>query len=836
MLEDNDDDAAMIRILLQKEKWNCEFRLSVDRETYQWSLDQFHPDIILADHSLPQFNSEEALAIARQQYPGIPFIMVTGSASEEFAANITKLGADDYILKDRMHRLPAAIMKALKLREIEKEKTDAAAKLKHNEENYRVIMERVSDGFVALDKDWQYTYANKKAGEILQRKPEELIDTAIWTEFSEEISPAFFHAYLKALKEQKYVHLEEFYRPLSIWLENFIYPSPDGLSIFFKDITDRKRTEKIIIENEVKYRTLVDHAFDSIIIYTRDFIIIDCNQRACRTLGYSQSELKEQNVSRLFFEEDLVARPFYFESLQSGARTLDYRRVKKKDGSAVEMEIGTKMMPDGNLMAMGRDITERKKAEQKIIQSETNLRTIFENTSEGFLLLDKDAVVLAFNSKATTYSFFSQLGKFQVGQSLFHFIEEARKEFVGEIITKVLSGESIQYDRSYEKKDGSIAWIDFSATPVIDKGLVCGICISGRDITEKKIIEQQREFDRSNLEALINNTNDPMWSVDRHYNLITSNEAFNKRVNAISGQVLARGTYILAGAFNKEQLDRFRRCYDRAFSGESFTEIVEDSSPVYSSSENSFYPIYNGNRIIGAACFSRNITERKKAEENLKLLENKILEQKIQEQKKIARAIIKAQEKERNYIGQELHDNINQLLAVIKLYLVAAGEKNEEVKGIINYPVELLDNSIEEIRLLGYKLVTPLKNIDLASLISNILGKLEENTAVKTTFIYSVSGDKLTDDLKLNIYRIVQEQINNILKYAEAKVVMVAVTEKNNFIALIISDDGNGFDVTKKRAGIGISNMINRIESFNGKIVITSQPGDGCKIEIMIPF
>lgn len=93
----------------------------------------------------------------------------------------------------------------------------------------------------------------------------------------------------------------------------------------------------------------------------------------------------------------------------------------------------------------------------------------------------------------------------------------------------------------------------------------------------------------------------------------------------------------------------------------------------------------------------------------------------------------------------------------------------------------------------------------------------------------------LTDDLKLNIYRIIQELINNILKHADAKNITVSIKGKDKLIHIIVTDDGKGFQVKGKRKGIGISNMINRVESYNGKLKIISSPGKGCKTNVTIP-
>src|SRR6186997_2618035 len=113
LLEDNAEDAEIVQRLLKKENLDCEFQVVMSKDDYLNSLNNFQPDLILSDNSLPQFNATEALNIARQQSLHIPFILVTGTVSEEFAAKIIKSGATDYVLKDRMARLPTAIDAAL---------------------------------------------------------------------------------------------------------------------------------------------------------------------------------------------------------------------------------------------------------------------------------------------------------------------------------------------------------------------------------------------------------------------------------------------------------------------------------------------------------------------------------------------------------------------------------------------------------------------------------------------------------------------------------------------------------------------------------------------------
>lgn len=198
--------------------------------------------------------------------------------------------------------------------------------------------------------------------------------------------------------------------------------------------------------------------------------------------------------------------------------------------------------------------------------------------------------------------------------------------------------------------------------------------------------------------------------------------------------------------------------------------------------------------------------------------------------------MLSGQEKERNHIGKELHDNINQILAGTKLYLDMAGNKNSEVKALVKYPMELIDTSIEEIRLLCHKIVTPIKDINLEELVRALMEDLEQHGMIKTTFQYEVASGTLSDELKLNIYRIVQELTNNVLKYAKAKNVTASILTNDGKVNIIFTDDGQGFDPEKKRKGIGISNMLNRVNSFSGEIEIVSAEHKGCKTTVSIPI
>lgn len=143
----------------------------------------------------------------------------------------------------------------------------------------------------------------------------------------------------------------------------------------------------------------------------------------------------------------------------------------------------------------------------------------------------------------------------------------------------------------------------------------------GFQMQEKEKAEQQREFEKNNLDALINNTEDLMWSVDKDFNMITSNKPFDDLMELITGKEVDKGSNILEAAFSGGQWRKYRKLYKRAFAGESFTEVVYNELPVEAWSEISYCPIRKGDDVMGTAGHSRDITERKLAEEALLLIQ-----------------------------------------------------------------------------------------------------------------------------------------------------------------------------------------------------------------------
>ena len=113
-------------------------------------------------------------------------------------------------------------------------------------ERVEETLERIDDGFFALDDEWRFTYVNETAAALLDREPEELLGADVWEEFPDALGETYERYYRRAIETQEAVSFEDYYEPLDLWTEVTAYPSPDGLSVFFADVTDRKRREEIL--------------------------------------------------------------------------------------------------------------------------------------------------------------------------------------------------------------------------------------------------------------------------------------------------------------------------------------------------------------------------------------------------------------------------------------------------------------------------------------------------------------------------------------------------------------------------------------------------------------
>lgn len=594
LLEDNPTDAELIHRVLLKENPDLEFNLVQDKETFLHALGHYAPDVILADNSLPRFSAKEALEIVSERMPGIPFILVTGSVSEEYAADIIKLGADDYILKDRMIRLPAAIDTAIKQQKAEKDKREAQENCKRSNERFQTLSMATKDAIWDWDLITDEMWWNESFYKLLGYDPQ--LPVPGLCEWSKRIHPADSNKVMARLRGIANIGI-------SSWEDEFRLKLNDG-----------------------SYGNVLDRAY-----------IL-------------------------------------------------------KDGAGVPVRAVGVLV----------NITEQK----RLIREMEILSLIARETSNCVVVFDTTKWIVSW-----------------VNEAFIHCTGYIKQDLNEGNPWSMLSGSGTDEDKLVFINDQIRARLPFC----------CDVLIYSKYGEEK-------------------------WL-------------------SLSGQPI------------------------QGHEGEGGDYFV-----------------------IGT-----DISERRRMEEER-------LDHKIERQREVARMILQVQENERNELGRELHDNINQILAAVNLklgYFLEAPDCNPE---IIERCRQDLNKAIQETRNLSHHMVMPrftekkLKD-ELELLVANF------NSGRNIRLQFDIPSEaEISAAIKETLFRIAQEQLINIVKHAKASRIEMRLNVISRNITMAIQDNGRGFNVMQMGKGIGISNIYNRVESYNGVANIESIPGKGCTLSLSIPL
>jgi PAS domain S-box-containing protein len=230
-------------------------------------------------------------------------------------------------------------------------------------------------------------------------------------------------------------------------------------------------------------------------------------------------------------------------------------------------------------------------------------------------------------------------------------------------------------------------------------------------------------------------------------------------------------------------------------------------------------------RMIGA---TRDVTARR-------LSEIQLMKERLTRQKEITNAVLSAQEAERSNIGKEMHDNLNQILGAAKLYIEMARSDEESRELCLEKSSGYIVHVIEEIRRISKSLATPGMVMGLIESIGILTDDLNIIHAVKIEFHEDgIDEEDLNDKLQLDIFRIVQEQLNNVVKHAEATQAIIHLTRQADEVVVRISDNGQGCDLSKVQKGVGIINITSRAELYHGRVKVTSKPGKGYELKVVL--
>lgn len=359
------------------------------------------------------------------------------------------------------------------------------------------------------------------------------------------------------------------------------------------------------------------------------------------------------------------------------------------------------------------------------------------------------------------------------------------------------------------------------------KGIPIRLIGATQDITQRKDAEQKVMLSELRFKSLVQNGSDLIAILDNDANYIYVSPT-SKRILGYEPEFFTgKNTFAFIHPDDIEGMHSLFAQMRSAGSVDSPPYRFVNAEGEWRWLETNVINLMEDEAVHGIVANSRDITERKLAEE-------KVAYEKIMRQKEITEAIIFAQENERSQIGRELHDNVNQLLGASRLYIDMAGKDEANRPNYLKSSSTYTLNAINEIRKLSKTLITPsFSDISLVESVKDISNDIMQVHTLKIEFHTSGFAEKnLNEKFKLNLFRIVQEQINNTIKHAKASLMRIDFKETKDQVSVSISDNGVGFDTSVSPKGVGINNLISRAELYKGKVSISSAPLEGCAVTI----
>jgi PAS domain S-box-containing protein len=695
----------------------------------------------------------------------------------------------------------------------------------HEEENAEVetifpisskeLLERISDGFIHLDSEWNYTYVNQVAGALLGKSADELIGTTIWEAFPEAEGKKFHEACKEAFKTQQVQTMREYFEPWNRWFENRIYPTPDGLSVFFTDITEQINSEQIKNE-ELRifklYKKFLDNSYDSFQVAKEDGYLVFVNDVGLKQLGISKDEVTNTHVCD--FEDDFKTiddwhshveemkecRKMIFESTNTNLTT--------GEQFPVEITITYETIDEvGYIIAIARDVSQRKEAELQLEQSQHLTANVLESMNDGFSMLDLEG-----NHLVVNFAFCEMLGFEEhelIGTGVPHkYWPEEHLDEINAAFGQVMSGEKVDFQLKFKRKNGEIFPVIVSPSRICDdKGNVLSYIATVKDISDLHMAETKATLTEQRLRVILESTKVGIWD----YNINEEKTLRTIEHDRCFGfdEYHPNWNYdTFINCIHPDDREIVHQAYQESLKEHKFYSVdyrvVWDDGSIHwlnSAGKHVFNSEGEPDRFIGIV---QDISDRKEKE-----------------------LLIQQSVREKEALVAEVHHRVKNNLAVVAglMYLQVVDTKNEEVKDRLSTNMDRI-KSIATIHEELYQ-SQDFSKISFAQFIRDQVQLLTDShfTEVNADIHYDLQPLYLDINQALPCALIVNEVVSNAFKHAfenepDPKL-WISLKKFKSSIVLSIRDNGCGIDENFKEHS-SLSMGLSLVENLTKQIDASS--------------
>jgi PAS domain S-box-containing protein len=867
-LEDRLEDVELTERELRKGRIEYEKLVVETQQDFEQALNNFSPDVILSDHSLALFNSEQALRITQEKGVHVPFILLTSMNSEEIAVSFLRAGADDYVLKEGIVRLPIAILNALEKRELRKGELEAKklhTAFSKSEANLKSIFDNTTTAYILLDASLNILSFNQSAFQnVYSEVGKELkIEAGIFEYISAEQQREIGRRHSSILKGEKQAY--EIKSPgrdgLNRWCHVNLFPvhqkdgSILGMAIAMDDITFRKEAEEKLKESEERFRVLIENNRDGIVLTDKEFRSVYRSPSATKILGFNDEERLNKAADQSIHPDDLEkVKQNHLTLLGNPGRSVQHTcRIKHKSGHYIWIEAtSTNLLDDKSVKAIVtnfRDITERKHSEEALRKSEANLSAIIENTNDLIYSLDRELKFITFNSflKSTVRELCGI--ELVTGGSIFEILTAMQSTDADElknIYARSLEGETLHFERFYILNSVG-HYFNFSVNPIRVNGNIIGLSCFAHDITKEKLIEESLRRSEGDLHSIFDNTTTSFILLDSELKVRSFNPMAREWVNRFVGVTINVGFDWLL-FFPLHRHDDLLRKANNTLKGTAINYEI-----MYDLHKHSYYfdvimsPVFGNNGVQGMCLAIHDITKRKESElEMLKLVDH--LQFRNNDLKKIAHIVshnLRAPVAKILGLSSMLdmhHDNSS--IPVVFESIKSEAVHLDEVVQDMNRIVSVQDSVDEEPEVIAFEM-------ELQLIEEIFRNEIIESDAI---LLKEINHKNLVST-RGYIYNILYNLFSNAFKFRSPDrqlVIKLETTQDDEFVRFTFSDNGIGIDLKKHGdtvfglystfhgskfpgRGIGLNIIKTQTEAIGGKIEIHSKVNKGTTFKIYIP-
>jgi PAS domain S-box-containing protein len=624
---------------------------------------------------------------------------------------------------------------------------------------------------------------------------------------------------------------------LSISLLNS--PSPLVLAMV-EDITDKKKAE----EARFRHAAVIESSDDAIASGTLDGIIVSWNAGAQKMYGYTEAEAVGKSITMLFPPELAHEESKILETLRAGGRIEHFETVRvTKAGKRINVSLSISPIKDSSGRTVGisgiaRDITERKRAEE--VLQETNralekqaamlqagealLKIFVKNVPAGVAMLNREMRYLQVSDRwcADYGAEASQI----LGRSHYEAFPDVPDRWK-EAHRRCLEGETLRADEDRWDRAGGTTWVRWEIRPwKTPTGSIGGILIFAEDITRSKQGDEALRASEERLRLA-------QWAAHIgtfDLNIRTGVDVWQPETEALYG--------LPPGGFGGT-LTAFEDLIhpnDR----ERVIELTQEMMRTGQPAEAEWRVVWPDGSVHwiagrGQVLMDESGEPSRMLGVNMDVTERKLAERALVE---MTRKLIEAQEQERARIGRELHDDINQRVAMLAIEIEQLQEHHPDIRSRLEEIRKQMTEISDDVQALSHDLhSSKLEYLGVVAGIKSWCKEFAERQKMEIDFRNDVSS-VLPLEVGVCLFRVLQEALHNAVKHSGVKRIEMQLAEQSNEVHLIISDSGRGFDVEAalRGKGLGLTSMRERVRLVNGTISIDSKAMGGTRIHVRVPL